>query len=318
MLVGFLEGCTKTSNKHDEGSDKKTNAIVHAIEQVLLTRNLLTVSPHSFQRNIIQYCVTGSKLATNLNGSCSPAGSCTKVDTYIKAPSEPPVLPREGDLHIAVDNEQRVGKSSGRIREGSSICVDICTTMLCLQTAEKTHLQENELLKPEVWRKRGESEDKQKVMDDVELQEQKYVRIFRQYRQDFITEVLQDVSPDKDHVDIAIQQHRESGGVTYVCNKCNNVNADDNICARCSHDPNQPDTDYDPYHRTKSKHPSAAPTIQIGEPAMVNPCSKAAMKTVFEHVKEHTNVDSDQERKWVYVWCDAVPFLMGSKLQEEL
>ena len=43
--------------------------------------------------------------------------------------------------YTAVDNEHQVGHCSGRIREGSAIRVDICTTMSCLQAERKGDLQ---------------------------------------------------------------------------------------------------------------------------------------------------------------------------------
>ena len=49
-----------------------------------------------------------------------------------------------GDENVAVDNEQRVGRSSGRIREGSSVRVDICTTMSFLSTDSTLNLQQKE------------------------------------------------------------------------------------------------------------------------------------------------------------------------------
>lgn len=39
---------------------------------------------------------------------------------------------------------------------------------------------------------------------------------------------------------------------------------------------------------------------------------------MLNHVQEYAKMGDEQKRKWVCVWCDAVPYLLGSKVQEEL
>ena len=317
VLVGFLTGCAKTSVQNQE--EKKTNALIHAVEQVLKLRNLLTVSPFGFQRNIVQYVVSGSKLATNLMGSWEPGGSYTKVSQYIRGPIDPPTIP-DGDIHIAVDNEQRVGKTSGRIREGSTIRLDICTTMSCIQSKESKGVQSKMELKPESWRTWDSSDDREALIKKVEEEEDNAMRVFRQYRQHFIEEVIAEVDEElgsdmQDHVDIAMAQ-AQRGHRNYVCSKCKFVNADSGICANCKHDPNQYPLDYDVYHRTPSCHPEDPPRVMVAEPCLVNPNTKTNVKTVMQHVQEHCQLG--EHREWVYLWCDAVPYLLGCKLTDAL
>ena len=82
--------------------EKKICNVVHVTEQVLGARNLCTVSPFALQRNIVQYSVTCSKLATNLLGSWESAGTYTRVRSFINTPAEPPTILND-DVHIAVD-----------------------------------------------------------------------------------------------------------------------------------------------------------------------------------------------------------------------
>ena len=319
VLIGFLKGCTSMSDTQNP-TEKKKNSLIHTVEQVLNTRNLTTVSPFSFQRNLVQYSITGSKVATNLLGSWEPAGSYTKVQTYINAPSDPPKIP-DSDVHLAVDNEQRVGRSTGRIREGSSIRLDICTTMSCLQPHENKNLQQKDELKPAVWRKR-DADDLKAAIADVEGEEEKAMKTFRQYRQNLVAEIINDVNSEidgnmKDHIDTAVLQ-KEKGLDNYVCCKCRFVSTNTDPCPKCKYDPNQHPSDHDIYHRTPSQHPKHPPRVIIAEPCMVNPNTKVNVQTVLEHVREQSNTSGEKKaREWTYVWCDAVPYLLGSKVQDE-
>ena len=47
------------------------------------------------------------------------------------------------------------------------------------------------------------------------------------------------------------------------------------------------ENDYDPYFRTESKHPSRKPSMDVGEPCMVNPSSYEALLEVMDHVKKN-------------------------------
>ena len=318
-LLGFLTGCTGVNIENIE--EKKTNSLIHSVEQVLNTQNLTTVSPFSFQRNLVQFTITGSKLATNLLGSWEPAGAYTKVQSFINKSAEAPKIP-DGDVHMAIDNEQRVGKSSGRIRAGSNIRLDICTTMSCLQPSENGNLQRKEHLKPEMWRKR-ESEDLQTLLKELSVEEEKCLKTFRRYRQDFIQDVIMEVENEldadhRDHIDISLVQ-KERGLDNYVCCKCRFITVDPGtVCQKCGHDPNRHPLDHDVYHRSSSKHPENPPRMMIADPCMVNQNTKDNVRTVMEHVQHHcSTTGKNKSREWTYLWCDAVPYLLGSKVVEE-
>ena len=51
LLNSFLEGCTSV-NVNKKTNEKKVNAFVHSIEQVMYTRNLNIITPFSFIRNL--------------------------------------------------------------------------------------------------------------------------------------------------------------------------------------------------------------------------------------------------------------------------
>ena len=52
ILISFLFGCANVE-QNKKISKQKQNAIVHAVEQVLYIRNLHTITPFAFKRNIV-------------------------------------------------------------------------------------------------------------------------------------------------------------------------------------------------------------------------------------------------------------------------
>ena len=165
------------------------------MEQVLYTRNNNTITLFSFQRNVVQYTLTGSKTATNLLGYWEPAGGYTTILNYIK-PKAPVVKCPAGD--VAIENEQRVGRSSGRIRKGASIRVVICTTMSFINTEQTTNLQQQKELAPKEWQKRDDGTMK-KLLSDIETAEQSSMGMeFRKYRTKYINEIIQRISGETD------------------------------------------------------------------------------------------------------------------------
>ena len=78
------------------------------------------------------------------------------------------------------------------------------------------------------------------------------------------------------------------------------------------------ENDYDPYFRTESKHPSRKPSMDVGEPCMVNPSSYEALLEVMDHVKKTCSVGSDKERKWTILASDGVPYVLASEIQDNL
>ena len=84
-----------------------------------------------------------------------PAGSYTTVQQFMSREADPSQCP-PGDVQIAIDNEQKVGKTSGRKRLDSKVPVDICTSLSYIQPSEVTTLQNDEELKPEHWQERSQ------------------------------------------------------------------------------------------------------------------------------------------------------------------
>ena len=86
------------------------------------------------------YSVTNSKTAVKLQSSWESSGSYTtahdifasKVD-HISCPS--------GDIHNTIDNNQKDGICTWRIREGSTVPLSICTAVCHIIPQPVTSLQ---------------------------------------------------------------------------------------------------------------------------------------------------------------------------------
>ena len=319
VLISFLEGCTKVSLKQDT-PPKKIRAFLTAVDQIHYTRNLLYVSSFAFQRNFTNYCLTGSKTALKLTNAWEPSGSYTTVSKILSVPVRAPECP-PGDVHITIDNSQKVGHSSGRIREGSKVPISICTTVGYLQPDPVTYLQANDALAPKHWLRTVTEEDI-KLLGETEA---KYYNVFRKYRTNYINDVIRNVKEEQcllaeevtDYVDISVEQKKQLAETT-VCCKCRHVYLikDEAICPACKFDPDRHVSGYDLYYRTESQHPPLPPKVVIGDPCMVNPNGKENIMKVMAHIKQQADVGG--KRKWIIVWSDGLPFTQAVSLQESI
>ena len=317
VLVKFLASSAGVDVNDPNTNVKKIHAIVHAIEQVQYARNLRTITPFSFKRNLISYSMTHSKQITKLTGITEPAGSYTTVHNYLSSPSPiiSPKCDQDHSLHVTFDNNQKVGHTSGRIKENSTVPVSVCTSTTYIEPSNPSNIQQNHT--NDSWLDWSAIN-----VAAVEQLEERALNDFRSYRKDYIEEVLSQVSMDqdlsshnvKDHIDLELLHHDD--GLS-VCAKCKYVytnEAENDVCPRCRVGINICPSDR--YFRTPSQHPHTPPTIQIGEPCMVNPNSVANTKEVLTHIKQQCHIPRD--RKWVVVWSDGVPYLYMCKLLDRL
>ena len=90
------------------------NAAVHIVEQLMQAKNVNATTLYALQRNIVSYNMTNSKSVVQLYNSWESSGSYSTVDKLLKTP--PPLSIPKGDVHLSFDNNQKVGKHSGRIK----------------------------------------------------------------------------------------------------------------------------------------------------------------------------------------------------------
>ena len=103
-------------------------------------------------------------------------------------PREPAVVP-SFNVNITIDNNQKVARSSGRVCEGSSVPVSVYTAVSYIkQDIVEDPIMNNEGLKPGNWLQPPD----ETIISKVNEQE-KYLNVFRQKRQEYISELLIDV-----------------------------------------------------------------------------------------------------------------------------
>ena len=59
LVLSFFEGASNINLNHE--NEKKNNALTHEVEQIYYSRNLNTITPFAFKRNLVTYTLTHSK-----------------------------------------------------------------------------------------------------------------------------------------------------------------------------------------------------------------------------------------------------------------
>ena len=134
----------------NEKKQKKLNAFLHLIEQVLYARNLNIVTPFLFKRNLAIYSVTNSKTAVKFQSSWENSGSYTSIYDVLATKVDHISCPN-GDIHNTIDNNQKFRICTWRICEGSTVPLSICTTVGHIIPQPVTSLQCKENLMPCYW-----------------------------------------------------------------------------------------------------------------------------------------------------------------------
>lgn len=149
LLVSFLKGATGICGKDE--TNKKLNALTHAVEQVYYARNLNIITPFAFKRNLITFSLTHSKLAVKLYGKWESSGSYSTLSEILLQPGEPLTCKTNSDVINTINNNQKVGKCGRRVKEGGKVPISICTTLGHINVKPESGLQKDELLVPKNW-----------------------------------------------------------------------------------------------------------------------------------------------------------------------
>ncbi len=112
--------------------------------------------------------------------------------------------------------------------------------------------------------------------------------------------------------------NKNIGQNNLVCSTCCQVylRSDFKVCPKCNYDPCHTSPDHDPYYRTESRVAGVKSNVVIGEPCLVNPNSRDSVKTVLKHIRTMSGIP--EQRKWVIVWSDGVPYVHMTDLIESI
>ena len=188
-----------------------------------------------------------------INKKWEGCGSSHTLSGVICEPA-PPLQCPSADVFNTVDNNQKAGIHSGRIKEGSKVPISICTSMCHIVPKPDIFLQYNPSLGPQNWRKR---DSLPAILEKVELFEQKAINEFQRYRGLFIEEILASViqehqnNTNYDYVGVAVANK----GKVNTCSQCVcTYDKNASVCPLCNLDANSFLHNFDPYHRTETKH----------------------------------------------------------------
>ena len=121
--------------------EKTFNSCLHSVEQIIYVRNNNVVAPFAFQKNIMSYVISNPKTACVIMGDWESSGSYTKINKMLSSNTGPLTMPNIADIIVTFDNEQKVGRHSGRIREGSKQPMPVITTAAVIQPSTISHNQ---------------------------------------------------------------------------------------------------------------------------------------------------------------------------------
>ena len=171
----------------------------------MYTKNNNIVTPFALQRNIIVYMVSHSKIITSICGSWEPSGSYTKVNDILNSQSPPLTIPGSNDIFVTFDNEQKVGRHSGRLREGSMQSISIITTVAVIEPKPAIQYQFLPYKRIDL--------DSAGIITAVNSMESEYLELMRIYRHNFVEEMIRAVYEEQfqnsedfiiDAVDLAV------------------------------------------------------------------------------------------------------------------
>ena len=139
LLTDYLHGCTRVSSEAIK--EKKFNSCLHDVQQIIYARNNDVVTLFAFQKNIMSYVISKSKAACAIMGGWESSGSYTKINEMLSSNTVPLAMPNNADITFTFDNEQKVGRHSGRIRECSKRPMSVITPVAVIQPSPISHKQ---------------------------------------------------------------------------------------------------------------------------------------------------------------------------------
>ena len=149
VLLSFLLNMSKKTTLICE--DKELCVLGRSIENIYKLIDTKNISPLSFLNNITTYMDCGSRKVIDINGSTGPSGKYGSICNWMaeQAAVGPPIPPT-GDIAVAFDNDQVVGKRWG-IVPGQKLQKSVITNKAYFQLAEDGTLQRDSNLKPGKW-----------------------------------------------------------------------------------------------------------------------------------------------------------------------
>ncbi|XP_061171013.1 uncharacterized protein LOC133201813 [Saccostrea echinata] len=274
----------------DLSSTEKTK-IVFAIEHLYCLVSSNIIMPFSFSLNLLTYYMSNSKTVCNMYSSAHPAGSYTSVLKWIEEHATTPItIPFQHDVITYFDNNQVLARN-WRVRYDAKAILSYVTTVVHFFPNPTTDLQLVNNFSPRHWFYNIQISDKYSaIVEFINF----YENLFRSLREHFI----------ENRINVLLQQQHPGLTSTedIVSDLLKNKKKKFSDNSR---------SQVDVYSFISNSH-TTSPTIQMGNPISVNPCSFKSVQVVLENLKCTAGIPD--HRKWSIVGCDGLPFLLSHRI----
>ena len=143
-LVSYLKGVCEIASQLNK---RQVYLLSRVIEGIYKLSYGNIVYPLAFLNNLQTYVETGSRQTIDLNGASTGSGQYDTNSNWLVDLASSPVIPPEGDLGHAFDNNQRIAKT-WHIEVDSKVKASVITTHIWLSLDKNGKLQESKNLKP--------------------------------------------------------------------------------------------------------------------------------------------------------------------------
>ena len=151
IVLAFLSSLVGIGNVNKCDSKPRLLSFRAAIDCLLATANLYTVTPLFFALNLIMYFVCGSKVVVNFLSSLTPSGSYTSVRNWFKCTTTDEIsCPKNTDIVTFFDNNQVLARN-WRIRYDSKAMLSVITSVVHIKQCDFTLYQYLPEMDPKSW-----------------------------------------------------------------------------------------------------------------------------------------------------------------------
>lgn len=208
ILVSFVEGISGRyiKNEHNSGI---IFYLATLIENIYYLANLNWIFPHSFVSNLVESCISGSKIVTTINGKIYPAGSYSSYLNWLKEIGRNKLECPSGDIETYIDNIGKYIIRNYRISKTKSALADIITSTLHISLMG--NIETIESLKPCYWSTEKTLGEIQGKMDEI-LQSSR--KVFRKVRFNYISQMIEQYKNETNEItkrisDLILLQKRQ-------------------------------------------------------------------------------------------------------------
>ncbi|XP_071163549.1 uncharacterized protein [Mytilus edulis] len=337
--------------------EKDSYRLAILLENIYKLRNANFLGPVSTLQNLTVLSLTNSKAAVDICGSSGAGGRYMTLCKWLgNIPSEANISPA-GDILLVFDNEQIIGKTwnikpNNKIK--TSIITTVASIQL---QNEKYSLQKDHQFHPASWFTKDRVNDvmNQVILEESEVYntyKKEHYSQFKLFVTASIAQILDEsVGKEMDIIDQIVTNCKQRRDLK-TCPGCNNFfPKSKRKCPQCkidlmklpdtvtqNHDNQQKKVEVTPLNKKKDKskadddhidsfrfghvehfHQTSEIPVFVMDPVFVNPNSIDNLKLVLRHLGKTAGIKryGGEERDWVIVCCDGLPYTMVCRMIEE-